>query len=94
MNWYPEGSKYDTPYAVGEGLGHIAFCVDEIKETFRELVAKGVAATDFGPERGASYCYRQKVSSSRTDPVPGGSTTPTGELEVDVLTFPAWPTSS
>lgn len=57
LNWYPEGSKYDTPYVVGEGLDHIAFCVDDIKEKFKELVAAGATATDFGPEPPRSYCY-------------------------------------
>ena len=57
LNWYPEGSKYNTPYVVGEGLDHIAFCVDDIEAKFRELVEKGVAPTDFGPRTGASYCY-------------------------------------
>jgi lactoylglutathione lyase len=57
LNWYPEGSKYGTPYTVGEGLDHIAFCVDDIKKKFKELTDKGASATDFGPETGASYCY-------------------------------------
>jgi catechol 2,3-dioxygenase-like lactoylglutathione lyase family enzyme len=57
LNWYPEGSRYDTPYIVGEGLDHIAFCVDNIETKFKELVAKGATATDFGPKPPRSYCY-------------------------------------
>lgn len=82
LNWYPEGSKYDTPYAVGEGLDHIAFCVDNIKERFKELVGKGVAATDFGPETRASYCYVKDPDGNwielyqREEPV--GETVPKG----------------
>lgn len=57
LNWYPECSKYDAPYIVGEGLDHLAFCVDSIKEKFKELVDSGVSPTDFGPGTGASYCY-------------------------------------
>lgn len=57
LNWYPEGSKYGVPYTVGEGLDHLAFVVDDIKEAFAKLLEKGAAPTDFGPETGASYCY-------------------------------------
>ena len=57
LNWYPEGSRYDAPYSVGEGLDHIAFCVDDIRKSYRELVRKGAHGTGFGPDTGASYCY-------------------------------------
>ena len=57
LNWYPKGSKYDTPYVSGEALDHIAFRVDDMKETYRRLVKKGVEPTDFGPDTGASYAY-------------------------------------
>jgi hypothetical protein len=42
---------------VGEGLDHPAFCVDDIKERFKDLVTNGATATDFGPEPPRSYCY-------------------------------------
>jgi lactoylglutathione lyase len=57
LNWYPKGSKYAVPYAVGEGLDHIAFCVDDIEKEFQQLVASGATPTDFGPEPPRSYCY-------------------------------------
>jgi len=57
LNWYPESSKYNSPYVAGEGLDHLAFCVDSIKEKFKELVNKGASPTEFGPGTGASYCY-------------------------------------
>ena len=57
LNWYPRESKYYVPYTVGEGLDHIAFCVDDIEEKFQQLVDSGAAPTDFGPELPRSYCY-------------------------------------
>ena len=57
LNWYPKGSRYDVPYVVGEGLDHVAFCVDNISRAFKELTAKGASPTDFGPKPTRSYCY-------------------------------------
>ncbi len=57
LNWYPKSSKYATPYIAGEGLDHIAFCVEDLKKKRAELIAKGAGTTDFGPEVGGSYCY-------------------------------------
>lgn len=57
LNWYPDGSRYDTAYSPGEGLDHVAFCVDDLKKKYAEFVAKGAGKTDFGPEVGATYCY-------------------------------------
>lgn len=57
LNWYPKGSRYDVAYIAGEGLDHLAFCVDNIEKKFKELVANGATATDFGPEPPRSYCY-------------------------------------
>ena len=56
LNWYPEGSKYDTRYTVGEGLDHIAFCVEDMQKTRTSLIANGAGATDFA-EQGGTYCY-------------------------------------
>ena len=82
LNWYPSGSRYDTPFVAGEGLDHLAFSVENVEEKYKELVGKGAKATDFGHEVGASYryvkdpdgnwieLYQQKVSS--TEPVPKG----------------------
>lgn len=82
LNWYPEDSRYSTPYVVGEGLDHLAFCVNSIKEKFKELVDKGVSSTDFGPETGATYCYVRDPDGNwielyqRKEPV--GDTVPKG----------------
>ena len=57
LNWYPKGSRHDVPYTAGEGLDHIAFCVGNIDDSFKELVAKGAGTTDFGPRAGTTYCY-------------------------------------
>jgi len=57
LNWYPKDSKYAAKYTVGEGLDHIAFCVEDLKRKYAELVAKGAGETDFGLKKGASYCY-------------------------------------
>lgn len=57
LNWCPKGSRYDAPYVAGEGLDHIAFCVDDIEEKFKRFVAMGATPTDFGPKLPRSYCY-------------------------------------
>ena len=44
LNWYPEGSTFDTPYCSGEGLDHIAFRVEDVTEAVKELSAKGIEA--------------------------------------------------
>jgi lactoylglutathione lyase len=44
LNFYPEDSRYDFPYTPGEGLDHIAFRVNSVKETIKEL--KGVQIAD------------------------------------------------
>lgn len=49
LNWYPEGSVHAVPYEAGEGLDHIAFVVDDLNQTYRELLRKGVKPTNIGP---------------------------------------------
>jgi len=49
LNWYPPGSPYAVPYLPGEGLDHIAFLVDDVRKTYRELVARGAAPTAVTP---------------------------------------------
>ena len=51
LNWYPEGSAHATPYLPGEGLDHIAFAVEDVRTTYKELVAKGVGVTDIDPSK-------------------------------------------
>ena len=50
LNWYPPGSEYAVPYVPGEGLDHIGFLVDDVRKTYRDLVAKGAAPTPITPE--------------------------------------------
>lgn len=42
LNWYPEDNKFYREYTRGEELDHLCFRVSDVKEAFRELVAKGV----------------------------------------------------
>lgn len=42
LNWYPEDNKFYREYTSGEELDHLCFRVSNVKETFQELVAKGV----------------------------------------------------
>lgn len=49
LNWYPEGSTFATPYEPGEGLDHIAFSVDNLTETYDNLLRKGVQPTEVTP---------------------------------------------
>ena len=41
LNWYPQGSRFFTPYGRGEELDHIAFVVDDVGRALRELVERG-----------------------------------------------------
>jgi len=50
LNWYPPGSEYAVPYVAGEGLDHIAFLVDDVHRTFKDLVGKGAVPTAVTPE--------------------------------------------
>ena len=51
LNWYPPGSPFNVPYVVGEGLDHLAFIVDDVEESYNDLVAKGAGPTEWNPER-------------------------------------------
>ncbi len=43
LNWYPDGSShFQGPYRNGDELDHLAFGCDDVKEAYRELLAKGV----------------------------------------------------
>lgn len=50
LNWYPEESKYATPYAPGEALDHVGFVVDDVRTTYRELLARGAEPTGVTPD--------------------------------------------
>jgi lactoylglutathione lyase len=41
LNWYPEGSPYDVPYSVGEGLDHLGFEVEDARAAYRRLLLLG-----------------------------------------------------
>ena len=55
LDWYPPESRHAVPYFPGEGLDHIAFVVDDVEQTFDELVSKGVLPTDITPETTDGY---------------------------------------
>ncbi len=41
LNWYEKGSAFDAPYAVGEGLDHLAFHVDDMDGAIEECTRAG-----------------------------------------------------
>ncbi len=41
LNYYDKDSPYNTPYAAGEGLDHIAFKVDNLEEFLKETEKEG-----------------------------------------------------
>ena len=49
LNWYPPGSSYAVPYTPGEGLDHIAFRVNNVRDTVKSLVEKGVEIAEIAP---------------------------------------------
>ncbi|MDA4123138.1 MAG: VOC family protein [Thaumarchaeota archaeon] len=51
LNWYPPGSPFNAPYVTGEGLDHLAFVVDDVEDSYKDLVAKGAQPTELNPEK-------------------------------------------
>jgi lactoylglutathione lyase len=51
LNWYPNESSFSTEYSPGEGLDHIGFIVDDVEETFEQLVSKGATPTEINPSK-------------------------------------------
>jgi lactoylglutathione lyase len=41
LNYYGRGSEFDTKYAVGDGLDHLAFQVDDLKKAISEAEKAG-----------------------------------------------------
>ncbi len=41
LNYYNQGSRFDTPYSVGEGLDHLAFHVENLDEFLNEAKKAG-----------------------------------------------------
>ncbi len=54
LNWYPPGSKYDAPYAVGEGLDHLGFRTPDVPKAVRRLVKAGARLVDRVRENGVT----------------------------------------
>ena len=48
LNWYEPGSRYATPFRVGEGLDHLAFRTGDLKKAVREFRRAGIRVVD-GP---------------------------------------------
>ncbi len=46
LNWYPESSRYATPYSPGEGLDHIAFKVKSVPRFVSKLKVWGIEIVD------------------------------------------------
>ena len=55
LNWYPSDSPFGVEYLPGEGLDHIGFTVDNVKEKFDELVAKGAVPTEVNPAKTGGF---------------------------------------
>ncbi|MGD0249841.1 MAG: VOC family protein [Thermoplasmata archaeon] len=41
LNWYPKGSRYDTPFVAGEGLDHLGFRTNDLEAAGRQVRAAG-----------------------------------------------------
>ena len=50
LNWYPPGTRFHSPYRIGEEMDHLAFRVDDAGKAYRELIRKG-ATPAVPPER-------------------------------------------
>jgi len=44
LNYYGKGSDFDTKYAAGDGLDHLAFQVDDLKKALAEAERHGYPA--------------------------------------------------
>ncbi len=62
LNWYPPSSPYSASYQVGGGRDHISFKVDNVDETVRELVARGIEAVDLLPSLREVYSEKYQAS--------------------------------
>jgi len=59
LNWYPEGSRFYTPYRRGEEMDHLAFVVGDVRKAYRELVRKGVRSAVSPAESEGTEVYVQ-----------------------------------
>ena len=62
LNSYPESSPYGVPYFPGEGLDHVAFKVNDVTETVKQLVANGAEPVEILPS--LAEVYREKYGGS------------------------------
>lgn len=50
LNWYPDGSRFHTPYRRGDEMDHLAFVVADVRKAYAELIRKG-AKPGISPEK-------------------------------------------
>jgi len=57
LNYYEKGSPYNTKYAVGEGLDHLAFGVDDLDKALQEAKSAGHRTTLDMNVEGSRWAY-------------------------------------
>jgi catechol 2,3-dioxygenase-like lactoylglutathione lyase family enzyme len=60
LNWYPRGSRFHTPYRVGDGVDHLDFTVGPVPRTrldavYRRLLRFGARPTRYSPATTAGW---------------------------------------
>jgi catechol 2,3-dioxygenase-like lactoylglutathione lyase family enzyme len=60
LNWYPEGSQFDVPFTIGEGLDHIGFFLGPVpattlRRTYERLLRQGAGPTNVTPATTEGY---------------------------------------
>lgn len=65
LNWYPAGSQYNTPYSAGDGLDHVAFAVDDVIRTIKELSATGIEVVQIPSPLAQQLGLRPSVGKQR-----------------------------
>lgn len=59
LNYYAEGSPFHTPYAVGEGLDHLGFHVDDLEGAIAEAKRAGHPVVEEVRVGGKRWVYIQ-----------------------------------
>ncbi len=59
LNYYEKGSSFDTAYAVGDGLDHLAFAVKDLDAALAEAAKAGHPVVLKMQEPGSRYAYIQ-----------------------------------
>jgi len=57
LNYYEKESPYYSEYAVGEGLDHLAFAVDDLTEALEEARAAGCRVISEMKANGSHWAY-------------------------------------